>query len=60
MARWMIDRDDVSSLVILRYAPKTNRVKTSLLGLTELLMALKNIWSTKSDLMSGILVVTIK
>lgn len=40
---WIIDGDGISNSVILRYIQITSRVKTSLLGPIELLMALKNI-----------------
>ena len=43
MARYVIDRNIISYLVILGYAPKINKVETSPLKLKELLIALKNI-----------------
>ncbi len=56
----LIDRDGTSSLLILRYALKTNRIGTSLLESSKLLIALKNIWSTKLGLIPGILILIIK
>ena len=43
MAYCIIDGDNASSSVILRYAPETSRVKTSSLGSIKLLIALKDI-----------------
>lgn len=43
MADYIIDGNGVSCLVILGYAPIIKKVKTSLLGPTKLLIALKNI-----------------
>lgn len=60
MTCWVIDEDGVSSLVILEYAPKTNKVRTSLLEPTKLLMVLKDIWSDKLGLMPEILVLIIE
>lgn len=54
---YVIDNDDASCLVILESASKTSKVKISPLRFIELLIALKNIWSTKSSFMSGILIV---
>lgn len=43
IAYCMINRNNASCLVILGYAPKINRLGTSLLGPIELLIALKDI-----------------
>ena len=41
LAYYVIDKDGASCLFILKYVSKTIRVGTSLLGLTESLIALK-------------------
>lgn len=43
IAYYINDGNSVSYLVILKYAPKTDRVGTNLLGTTELLIALKDL-----------------
>lgn len=56
----MINRNSISSSIILKYTPKTNRIETSLFGHIELLIALKNIYKTKSDWILEILVIIIE
>lgn len=60
MADYVINKDGASYLIIFGYIPKTNIMKTCLLGLTKLLIALKDICNINSDLMTRILVVIIE
>lgn len=55
MPYWVIEGDSASNLVILKYVPKTSRVKTSPLTLIELLIALKDIWNANLGLIPRIL-----
>lgn len=43
MLCWVIKRDSISNLVILKYASKISRINTCLLELTKLLIILNNI-----------------
>lgn len=43
IARFVIDKDSMSCLVILEYVLKISKVKTTQLGPTEFLLALKDI-----------------
>lgn len=56
----VIDRNGLSYLVILRYKPKTSRVETSSLTPIKLLIALKDVRSTKLSLMLRISIVMIE
>lgn len=47
MACWIIDKNDVLSLIILKYVLKANKIGTSLLKSIKLLIVLKNIWNAK-------------
>ena len=49
----------MSNLTICGYAPNTNNIKTNLLGLVVLLIALNAIYSTIFLLILGILIVII-
>ena len=58
-ARYITNSNNISNLTIQRYAPNTNSIKTNLLGLAVLLIALNTIYSTMSLLILGILTVII-
>lgn len=58
-ARYIIDRNNTSCLIILGYVPKTSKVGTNLLESTKLLIALKDIWNAKPSLILEILIVII-
>lgn len=60
MIRYQIEGDNEYSSVILRYISKINKIKTSPLRPTELLIALKNLWYAKSSLLLGIRIITIE
>ena len=53
------DSNSISNLTIWGYTPNTNNIKTNLLGLAVLLMALNAIYSAISLLMLKILTVII-
>ena len=58
-ARYITNSNGTSNLIIWGYAPNTNSVKTNLLGLIVLLIALNAIYSAISLLILGILMVII-
>ena len=55
----IIDRDDISFLVIWGYILKISRVKISSLSPIKLLIALKDIYNTKLSWMPEILIIII-
>ena len=58
-ARYIINSDSISNLIIRGYALNTNSIKTNLLGPVVLLIALNTIYSTISLSILGILMVII-
>ena len=58
-ARYIINSNSTFNLTIWGYTPNTNSIKTNLLELAVLLIALNAIYSAISLLISGILMVII-